>query len=64
MRKNFGARPYLYPQPVFIIAAYGVDGTANAMNVAWGGVIESNKIALCVGSRHKTVQNILKRAVL
>ena len=22
MRKNFGAKPYLYPQPVLIIAAY------------------------------------------
>ena len=22
MRKNFGAKPFTYPQPVFIIAAY------------------------------------------
>lgn len=59
MRKNFGARPYLYPQPVFILAAYDNEGKANAMNVAWGGIIESNKISLCVGEGHKTVQNIL-----
>lgn len=26
MRKNFGAKPYLYPQPVLIIASYGEDG--------------------------------------
>lgn len=59
MRKNFGAKPYLYPQPVLIVAAYGDDGVPNAMNVAWGGMIESNKISMCVGSNHKTVKNIL-----
>ncbi len=32
MRKNFGARPLSYPQPVLIIAAYGEDGTPNAMS--------------------------------
>ena len=30
MRKNFGAKPYTYPQPVLIIASYGEDGTADA----------------------------------
>lgn len=34
MRKNFGAKPYTYPQPVFIVAAYGPDGTPDAMNAA------------------------------
>ena len=38
MRKNFGAKPILYPQPVFIIATYGEDGTPDAMNAAWGGI--------------------------
>lgn len=27
MRKNFVPKPYLYPQPVLIIATYGEDGT-------------------------------------
>ena len=36
MRKNFGAKPFLYPQPVLIIATYGEDGTPDAMNAAWG----------------------------
>lgn len=26
MRKIFGAKPYTYPQPVFIIATYGPNG--------------------------------------
>ena len=38
MRKNFGAKPWTYPQPVFILATYGADGTPDAMNAAWGGI--------------------------
>ena len=34
MRKNFGAKPWLYPQPVLIIATYDEDGTPDAMNAA------------------------------
>ena len=38
MRKDLGAKPYTYPQPVFIIASYDEDGTPDAMNAAWGGI--------------------------
>ena len=61
MRKNFGAKPFLYPQPVLIIATYGEDGTPDAMNAAWGGICDYNKIMLCLSEGHKTTQNILKR---
>lgn len=61
MRKNFGARPYIYPQPVFIIGTYDEDGTANAMNAAWGGVAGSNKVSMSLSPGHKTVKNILAR---
>lgn len=61
MRKNFGAKPLLYPQPVFIIATYGEDGTPDAMNAAWGGISESNEITMCLSAGHKTVKNILAR---
>ena len=30
MRKNFGAKPWTYPQPVFILATYNEDGTPTA----------------------------------
>ena len=59
MRKNFGAKPLTYPQPVFIIATYGEDGTPDAMNAAWGGISEMNEISLCLSAGHKTVKNIL-----
>lgn len=61
MRKNFGAKPILYPQPVFIIATYNEDGTANAMNAAWGGISEENEISICISAGHKTTKNILDR---
>ena len=61
MRKNFGAKPLLYPQPVFIIATYGEDGVPNAMNAAWGGLTEENEITICISENHKTTANILAR---
>lgn len=61
MRKSFGAKPILYPQPVFIIATYGEDGTPNAMNAAWGGLTEESEVTVCISAGHKTTANILAR---
>lgn len=61
MRKNFGAQPYCYPQPVFIIASYDENGTPDAMNAAWGGISEETQISMCLSAGHKTVKNILAR---
>lgn len=61
MRKNFGAKPYTYPQPVLIIATYGEDGTPDAMNAAWGGISENTQISMCVSAGHKTIKNILAK---
>lgn len=61
MRKNFGAKPWTYPQPVFIIATYGEDGTPDAMNAAWGGISDDTQISMCLSAGHKTVANILAR---
>lgn len=60
MRRNFGAKPILYPQPVFIIATYNEDGTANAMNAAWGGISEENEISMCISAEHKTTANAIR----
>ena len=48
MRKNFGAKPYLYPQPVMIIGTYDENGNANAMNAAWGGIVGPDRINIIV----------------
>lgn len=59
MRKNFGVKTWLYPMPVFIVAAYDENGNPNAMNAAWGGVYTDDMIGICLSEEHKTTQNIL-----
>ena len=61
MRKNLGVKSYLYPMPVLIIASYDEAGKADAMNAAWGSVCDSDKVALYLSHKHKTVKNILAR---
>lgn len=58
MRKNFGAKTWVYPMPVFIIGTYGEDGKANAMNAAWAGVYDTNQLMLCLAGERKTLKNI------
>ena len=61
MRKSFGAKSALYPMPVLMVAAWGKDGVANAMNAAWGGISEENEISICISAEHKTTENIIAR---
>ena len=61
MRKNFGAKPWTYPQPVFILGSYDENGKANAMNAAWGGISDTYELSLCISAGHKTTKNILAR---
>lgn len=58
MRKNFGAKPWMYPLPVLMIGTYNEDGSANAMNAAWGGIYEIDQVMLCLSEGHKTTSNI------
>lgn len=59
MRKDLGAKPYLFPQPVMIIGTYDENGKANAMNAAWGGIVGRNEIIIDL-SNHKTTENLLE----
>ena len=61
MRKNFGAKPWSYPQPVLMIATYNEDGTPDIMNAAWGGISDNDEISIAVSNTHKTADNLLKR---
>lgn len=60
MRKNFGAKTWLYPMPVLIIGTYDENGTPNAMNAAWGGIYDTNQVIVCLAEEHKTTENIKK----
>jgi hypothetical protein len=61
MRKNLGAKPYTYPQPVFILAAYDESGKTDAMNAAWGGISDGDELSMCISAGHKTTKNLLNR---
>lgn len=59
MRKNFGSKAWLYPMPVFIVAAYDSEGNPNAMTAAWGGIYTDDMIGICIDESHRTLANIL-----
>ena len=58
-RVNFGAKPWLYPMPVFIIATYDENGVPDAMNAAWGIITDMNEISISM-AEHKTTENLAK----
>ena len=60
MRKNFGAKSWLYPMPVLIVGTYDEKGVPNAMNAAWGGIYDTNQVMVCLADEHKTTENIKK----
>lgn len=60
MRKNFGAKTWLYPMPVLIVGTYDENGNPNAMNAAWGGIYDTNQVMVCLSDDHKTTANIQK----
>ena len=60
-RKNFGAKPFSYPQPVLIIAAYGENDVPSAMNAAWGGISDYKDISMDLSKGHKTVKDLRAR---
>lgn len=60
MRKNFGPRPWLYPQPVLLVATYDENGVVDVMNAAWGGQGGMDTIVMDLTHTHKTVQNFEK----
>jgi len=57
MRKDFGVKPWLFPQPVLIIGTYDKEGKPNAMNAAWGGTYDMDKVIIAL-SNHKTTENL------
>ena len=60
MRKNFGAKTWLYPMPVLIVGTYDEGGVPNAMNAAWGGIYDTDLVMVCLADEHKTTENIKK----
>jgi len=61
MKVDFGVKTWLLPMPVLIIGTYDENGIPDAMNAAWGGIYDYNKVGICISESHKTTQNILKK---
>lgn len=57
MMKSIGTTAAMYPCPVLIVGTYDTDGTANAMNVTWGGQCGPKHVSLAL-SAHKTTDLI------
>ncbi len=60
--KDFKPAAWVLPQPVAIIGTYNDDGTPNAMNAAWVGQWEMNKVMVAMGS-HLTTKNLNRNGV-
>lgn len=58
MRTNFGSNPWFFPLPVLMIGTYDKNGNPDAMNAAWGGLYDRDKVELCLSAGHKTTANI------
>ena len=52
--KSFNPKPWFVPQSVIIIGTYDADGTPNAMNAAWAGTWDNDKIMISLGSHQTT----------
>jgi len=60
MKKDIGVQRAVFPMPVLMIATYDENGNVDVMNAAWGMISSMNQIALFIGERHKTTENIRK----
>lgn len=61
MRKDFGARTWLYPMPVLIVGTYDAEGRPDVMTAAWGGIHDTNQIGVCIATERKTAENLKLR---
>lgn len=59
MRKDLGAKTFIYPMPVLIIGTYDEKGEPDAMNAAWGGIYDYGQITISLGA-HVSTDNIRK----
>lgn len=63
MKQSLGAKPLVYPTPVFLVGSYDVNGVANMMNAAWGGLCSSNppSVAVSIRQERHSYDNIIHR---
>ncbi len=61
MKKNLPVQPALFPMPTLMIGTYNPDDSVDVMMMAWGGICDTDMVALNLASDHKTVANLKQR---
>lgn len=51
MKKSIGAKEIGFPNPVYIVCTYDDEGKANAMNVAWAGMMGGKNPTVAISIR-------------
>lgn len=54
MKKSFGAKPLIFPTPVWCVGSYDKDGKPNVMTIAWGGICCSKPPCVTISLRKAT----------
>jgi len=54
MKKSLGAKPLLYPTPLFVVGTYNKEGKPNVMTASWGGLCCSSPPCVAVALRKAT----------
>ena len=54
MKKSLGAKPMVYPTPVFVVGTYDKAGRPNVMTAAWAGICCSRPPCVSVSLRKAT----------
>lgn len=63
MFQSLGARPLVFPTPIFLVGSYDREGKPNIMTVAWGGICSSQppSIAVSIRKNRWTYNAIMER---
>ena len=63
MKKSFGAKPLIYPMPVWCIGTYDAQGKPNIATVAWGGICSSKPpcVMICLRKATYSYGNIMEK---
>jgi len=66
MRKDLGAGAFGFgwPVPVLMVATYNDDGSVNVMNLHEAMRTNAGDLALCIGPRSKTHENVEKLGMI
>ena len=58
MKKELGAKNWIYPMPVLMIGTYDENGVPDMMTAAWGGCTLEDEVTICIDNSHRTWANI------